>query len=89
LLLYSLRGGDVHLQVFAPGGEKGKKDFNNRVFSMGIFEGHRKVPIRWLQGDSEFPFGAFLLSANEIFPKLTNFSSIPKKSKSEGENEHV
>ena len=40
-------------------GVEGKKDSNNRVFSMGVFGSHRKVPIRWLQGDSEFPFGAF------------------------------
>ena len=50
---------------------------------------YRKVPIPRLQGGSYIPFGAFLLSANEIFPKLTNFSSIPNKSKSEGGKEHV
>jgi hypothetical protein len=38
-------------------GVEGKKDPNNRIFSMGILGSHRKVPIRWLQGDSEFPFG--------------------------------
>jgi len=42
-------------------GVEGKKDSNNRAFPMGILRGHRKVPIRWLQGDS-FLFGAFLKS---------------------------
>jgi hypothetical protein len=41
-------------------GVEGKKDSNNRRFSMGILGAHRKVPIGWLHGDSEFPFGAFL-----------------------------
>ena len=41
-------------------GVEGKKNSNNRVFSMGIFEGHRKVPIRWLHGELLRPFGAFL-----------------------------
>jgi hypothetical protein len=68
-------------------GVEGKRDSNIRLFSMGILRGHRKVPIRWLQGDSEFPFGAFLLSANDTFLKLTNFSSIANKSK--GGKEYV
>jgi hypothetical protein len=54
---------------------------------MGILRSHRKVPIRWLQRDSEFPFEAFLLSANGIFLKLTNFLSIPNdKPKKEERN---
>ncbi len=52
---------------------EGKRDSNIRLFSMGILRTHRKVPMLWLQGDSEFPFGAFLLSGNEIFLKLINF----------------
>jgi hypothetical protein len=41
-------------------GVEGKKDSNNRRFSMGIFGGHRKVPIGWLQGGFLPPLGAFL-----------------------------
>ena len=61
-------------------GVVGIKDAKDCLFPMGIWKDHRKVPIRRLQRDSEFPFGAFLLSANEIFLKLTIFISIPYKS---------
>jgi hypothetical protein len=37
------------------------------------------VPIPSLQGDPCVPFGAFLLSANEIFLKLTNFIHTKQK----------
>jgi hypothetical protein len=35
------------------------KDSNNRVISMRILEGQRKVPIRWLHGDSCIPLEPF------------------------------
>jgi len=57
-------------------GVEGEKDSMNRVFPMGGLGSYKKVPIRWLQGDSEFPFGAFLLSASN-------------KSKIEGGKEYV
>jgi hypothetical protein len=60
-------------------GVEAKRDSNIHLFSMEILGSHRKVPIRWLQGDSEFPFGAFLLFANEISQESTNFSSISIK----------
>jgi hypothetical protein len=46
-------------------GVEGRKDSMDFVFSMRILGSHKKVPIRRLQGDSEFPLGAFLSSDNE------------------------
>jgi hypothetical protein len=73
LYLHNQREDDVCLQVFGSGdgalvvavleevgGVEGEKDSMNRVCPMGGLGSYRKVPMRWLQGDSEFPFGAFL-----------------------------
>jgi len=57
--------------VFEEVGVQGKKDYMNRVFSMGILGGHRKVPIGWLQRGFLRPFGAFLDFVIKLdFPKI-------------------
>jgi hypothetical protein len=47
-------------------GVDGKKDSNNRRFSMGILRGHRKVPIRWLQGSLISPWSLLLSPLKNI-----------------------
>ena len=48
-------------------GVDGKKDSNNRVFSMGILGAHRKMPIRGLQGDSCVTLEPFLILVHPGF----------------------
>jgi hypothetical protein len=68
------------------GGVEGERDSMNRVFPMGGLGSYRKVPMRWPQGDSQFPFGAFLYFGQSRFSvdTIRGLASLTPDGKGEG-----